>query len=87
MGLQKGLLLFVGAVLVTIGFAFFTPWPAYALAPAIHAPFSIMVIVGTGILSELFPEGRRRATAQKVAVLLAGVIAGSLVLLTLYKGT
>ena len=87
MGLQRGILRSIGAALATIGFAFFTPWPAYALAPAILAPFSVMLLVGLGITSALFPQGSsKRTTVQHVTILLVGVFAGSLILLPLYKG-
>lgn len=83
--LLRQLLFFVGAVLVTIGFALYSPWPAYALAPAILAPFSIMLIIGIGIASVLVPEGRARDSVQTVTILLSGVFAGSLILFTIFK--
>lgn len=85
-GIQQ-IMAFIGAFLFTVGFAFFTPWPAYALAPAILAPFSVLLIVGLGILSVICPVGPMRQRTQYATILLSGVFVASLMLLNIVKAS
>lgn len=87
MPVQRFAMLFAAAFILTVGFAYLTPWPAYALAPAILAPFSVLLIVGLATASLIAPKGKFRKATQGTTIFLIGMFAASLFLLMILRGS
>ena len=79
------LLLFVSALLLSICVALLSPWPEFAIAPALFAPFSVLLIFGLAVISLLAPEGPMRRSTQNTMVLVTGFFMGSLAMLLIVK--